>query len=166
MIWENGGLPISKLISSTKPRQNPAALSKTQTKGSTQNSCSILKYWTLEPEAASQRPPRQISLFPAAVGFRLPPGGCVWSQCCHWPCGFWATRSNSPRLESTWRHLQMLHQVSRGERLPPGGEGARDRAVYRLVRAQVPSSGHDQELLLDFSLLDLMYWVLTRKGEG
>ena len=51
LIWGNGGLPVSKLISSTKPRQNPAILSKTRTKGSAPSSCSILKYCALEPKA-------------------------------------------------------------------------------------------------------------------
>ena len=44
MLWENGGLLISKLISPAKPRKNPAILSKTKTKDNTQNSCSIQKY--------------------------------------------------------------------------------------------------------------------------
>lgn len=41
MTWENGELPIWKLISSAKSIQNPNLLNKTKTNGSTQNSCSI-----------------------------------------------------------------------------------------------------------------------------
>ena len=53
MIWEDGELisSLMRLISSTKHGQNPAVPSKTKTKGSTQNSCSILKYYPLEPKA-------------------------------------------------------------------------------------------------------------------
>ena len=40
---------------------------QTQTKGSTKNSCSILKCCPLEPETDSKWSARQLSLFPAAV---------------------------------------------------------------------------------------------------
>ena len=48
-VLENEGLPVSKLISSAKPNQNPATLSKTKTKGRAQNYCPILKYHPMGP---------------------------------------------------------------------------------------------------------------------
>ena len=101
MIWDNGGFPISKLISTTKPRQNPGILSKTKIKGGAQNSHSILKTHSFQPEAACKVVIQVAQLVPAAV-FRLPARGCVWSQ--HAAIGrvaFRTTRFHTPRLQST-----------------------------------------------------------------
>ena len=72
-------LPVSKLISSAKPRHNPAILSKTKTKGSAQRSCPILKYRPLEPKAAASDYPSSLACSQLLSGFRLLPGGglCV-----------------------------------------------------------------------------------------
>ena len=67
MVQENGGCPVSRLIrliSSVKHRQNPAIPSKTKTKGSAQNSCSVLNYYPLEPKVANWWS-QNLSLFPA-----------------------------------------------------------------------------------------------------
>ena len=49
VIWENGRLRITKLISSAKPIHNPTILSKTKTKASAQSSYYIVKYHPLKP---------------------------------------------------------------------------------------------------------------------
>ena len=81
IIWEDWAPSVSRLIrvnSSPKHRQNSTIPRKTKTKGSAQNSHSILKNCPLEPRCLR----RLLSVF------RLPPRLCVWCWCCHWPCSF------------------------------------------------------------------------------
>ena len=68
--WEKVGGSLSQ--SSTRPRQNPAILSKSKTKGSAQSSSPILKYHSLEPNVATKYSSRWLSLFPAAVQLQAP----------------------------------------------------------------------------------------------
>ena len=111
MIRENGELPILKLISSTKPRQNPTIPSTAKTDGRAQNSCSLYRYCPLETVAAAIQVallvpsccPASGSLLEVAYGASTAIGYVVSK----------ATRSYTPRPESMQMYQRMLHQVGK-----------------------------------------------------